>query len=39
LKRLAAVPWTASCIVCREAADSLAGQPWTVAEEPLVSAA
>jgi len=39
MKRLAAVPWTASCIVCQEAADNMAGQPWTVAAEPLVSAA
>jgi RNA polymerase-binding transcription factor len=38
MKRLVALPWTASCIVCQEAADSLAGQPWSVSEELLVSA-
>jgi len=38
MKRLAAVPWTASCIVCQEAADSLAGQAWSSTEELLVSA-
>ncbi|MGD1092653.1 MAG: TraR/DksA C4-type zinc finger protein [Bryobacteraceae bacterium] len=39
LKRLAAVPWTASCIVCQEAADNVAGQPWNVGQELLVKAA
>jgi DnaK suppressor protein len=39
LKRLAAVPWTASCIVCQEAADRLAEHPWSAAEELLASAA
>jgi DnaK suppressor protein len=39
VKRLAAVPWTASCIVCREAADSLANQPWSGAEQVLAEAA
>jgi DnaK suppressor protein len=39
LKRLSAVPWTASCIVCQEAADRLAEQPWSAAEELLASAA
>jgi DnaK suppressor protein len=38
LKRLGAVPWTALCIVCQEAADRLASQPWSVTEELLVSA-
>lgn len=38
MKRLAAVPWTSSCIVCQEAADSVAGQPWSAAEEVLVGA-
>jgi DnaK suppressor protein len=38
-KRLVAVPWTASCIVCQEASDRVAGRPWSVAEELLVSAA
>ena len=37
-KRLAAVPWTALCIACREAADSTTGQPWSVAEELLLTA-
>ena len=39
IKRLAAVPWAASCIVCQEAADSTTGQLWIAAEELLVSAA
>ena len=39
MKRLAAVPWTASCIVCQEAADGIAGKPWSMTEERLVSAA
>ncbi|HXP83231.1 MAG TPA: TraR/DksA family transcriptional regulator [Bryobacteraceae bacterium] len=38
MKRLAAVPWTASCIACQEAADSVAGQPWSAGEELLASA-
>jgi DnaK suppressor protein len=38
MKRLAAVPWTASCIVCQEATDCLAGHPWSATEELLVSA-
>lgn len=37
-KRLAAVPWTALCIVCQEASDRRTGQPWNVAEELLVGA-
>jgi DnaK suppressor protein len=37
--RLAAVPWTASCIVCQEIADRMGGQPWTAADELLDSAA
>ena len=38
-KRLAAVPWTASCIACQQAADSMVGQPSSgVIEELLVSA-
>jgi len=39
MKRLAAVPWTASCIVCREAADRLVSQPWSVSEQVLAEAA
>jgi DnaK suppressor protein len=38
MKRLAAVPWTPSCITCQEAADSMAGQPGSGAEELLVGA-
>jgi DnaK suppressor protein len=37
MKRLSAVPWTSSCIVCQEAADNMAGQPWLAGEELLVS--
>ena len=39
MKRLAAVPWTASCIVCQETADSMGGRTWGVAPELLDSAA
>lgn len=39
MKRLAAVPWTPLCIVCREVADSVIGEPWRVAAEPLFRAA
>jgi DnaK suppressor protein len=35
-KRLAAVPWTSSCIVCQETVDRIAGKPITAAEEFLV---
>jgi DnaK suppressor protein len=38
LKRLSAVPWTASCIVCQEANDTMASQPWSAAEELLANA-
>jgi len=38
MKRLTAVPWTASCIVCQQAADSMPGQHWNVDEELLVGA-
>ncbi len=38
MKRLAAVPWTTSCIVCQEAAEKKADQTESVAEELLVSA-
>lgn len=37
MKRLTAVPWTTSCIVCQEAAEK-ADQTESVAEELLVSA-
>jgi DnaK suppressor protein len=37
LKRLAAVPWASTCIICQEAADSESQQPWN--EKPLVDAA
>jgi hypothetical protein len=33
LKRLAAVPWSPSCITCQEAADRSPGQPWNAIEE------
>jgi DnaK suppressor protein len=39
MKRLAAVPWTTSCIVCQEAAESMARQPRGVAKELLANAA
>jgi len=39
MKRLAAVPWTASCIECQEAADRAgAGDVWSAAQELLVGA-
>jgi len=38
MKRLAAMPWTASCILCQEASET-AIHPWIVPEElPLTSA-
>jgi DnaK suppressor protein len=39
MKRLVAVPWTTSCIVCQEAADSMAGQKRGEAEDLLAGAA
>jgi DnaK suppressor protein len=39
VKRLLAVPWTALCIVCQEASDSLVGQPLSDAGDDLVIAA
>ena len=36
MKRLAAVPWTASCIDCQEAADKLDGQTNASASEELL---
>jgi DnaK suppressor protein len=39
IKRLAALPWSASCIDCQEAADRMGGRPWGVAEELLDNAA
>src|ERR1700688_2159073 len=33
LKRLAAIPWTASCIVCQEAADRNGRQPWNALDQ------
>ena len=38
-KRLAAIPWTAKCIGCQDAADRGARHPWSAIEDPLVSAA
>ena len=37
-KRLAAVPWTASCIVCQEAAE-MASQPASASEELVPASA
>jgi DnaK suppressor protein len=34
MKRLAAVPWTELCIICQEAADNMASEPWDAAESP-----
>jgi len=39
MKRLAAVPWTTSCIVCQETADTMAGRPRSVGEGLLAGAA
>jgi len=39
LKRLVAVPWTSSCIVCREAVDRSRKSPRHAANEPLANAA
>jgi len=38
MKRLAAVPWTAACIICQQATDSVAGRPWLASEELLIGA-
>jgi DnaK suppressor protein len=38
-KRLAAIPWTSSCIACQEAADREQKAPWSESELPLVMAA
>jgi len=38
VKRLAAVPWTAACITCQQATDSVAGRPWLAREELLIGA-
>jgi DnaK suppressor protein len=38
-RRLAAVPWASSCIVCQEAEDRERGTPWSDVETPLVMAA
>ena len=37
MKRLAAVPWTASCIECQEAADRAQVEPWSASEELMVN--
>jgi DnaK suppressor protein len=37
VKRLAALPWTGSCIACQEAAE-MAGGPWHAPEELQASA-
>ena len=38
VRRLAAVPWTASCIVCQQSADNMSEQHWNASEELLVGA-
>lgn len=38
-KRLAAIPWAASCIVCQGTADREQKATWDVSELPLVMAA
>jgi DnaK suppressor protein len=38
VRRLAAMPWTASCIVCQEAGE-MARQPWSVAGELVLASA
>jgi DnaK suppressor protein len=38
-KRLAAVPWASSCIVCQEAADHGQNMPQSVIDGPLIMAA
>ena len=38
-KRLAAVPWSPSCIICQEAADRDGYQHWNETDKPLVNAA
>jgi DnaK suppressor protein len=37
MKRLAAMPWTGSCIVCQEAEDGMANQPWSGYTEEVVT--
>jgi DnaK suppressor protein len=39
LKRLAAVPWASSCIICQEVADRDRQQPWNDIDQPLIDAA
>jgi len=38
LKRLAAVPWTASCIVWQDAADRNCRQPWNALDQASIEA-
>jgi DnaK suppressor protein len=38
-KRLAAIPWASTCIVCQSAADREQKAPWSEIELPLVMAA
>jgi DnaK suppressor protein len=38
-KRLAAIPWASTCIVCQEAADREHGAPWSEAVEFVTMAA
>lgn len=37
-QRLAAVPWTRSCLTCQEAADRAGTHTWNAMEEPLFHA-
>jgi len=39
VKRLAAAPWTSSCIACRTAADNLANRPWQPFHDLMADAA
>jgi DnaK suppressor protein len=38
-KRLAAIPWASTCIVCQEAADRERSAPWGETDAPMVMAA
>ncbi len=38
-KRLAAIPWASTCIVCQDAVDREQKAPWSETESPLVMAA
>ncbi len=38
-RRLAAIPWTSTCIICQETADREKRVRWEETESPLVMAA